>query len=297
MTLTASQMPLGGNSVWTVNLPQLGFQSAQVLDAILGIAAQHLWALLPHERSLAHASRYYLDRAILQHKSALAHADQQSAEGLLATAILITHQVWTAAHSENMDGTTYAIPLRTYYMARGIMALSDQLFPWLKGSEYLWYVEQPTPEAPGDGVPRDLCWEEGKRDLDMMATFLNQANMRELDSEVYLATLEELRSMQRAIIADLPQHFLQRMVATMPIRLPTRFLKLVEEYEPFALALLARNLSLLKVINSVWWLHGAGNHQVAELAVRGICGHLPPDWKWAAEWPLKVLSGEIRIRN
>ena len=287
-------MPPGGKETWTVDLPKLGFQSDQVLDAILGISAQHLWALVPHERNLAHASRYYLDRAILQHKSALAQADQRSAESLLATAILITHHVWTAAHSEDLDGGSYLLPLQTYHMARGIVALSDQLFPRLKGSRYLWYVEQ-TLEAPDHESHHHVCWNDGERDLQTMAVFLEQSSLKPSDIRVCLAALGELRSMYNAIRAGHPQPLLQRMVATMPIRLPTRFLELVEEHQPFALATLARNLALLKVIDKVWWLHGAGDHEVAEHAVRGICGLLPLTWKWAANWPLKVVSGEITI--
>lgn len=51
---------------------------------------------------------------------------------------------------------------------------------------------------------------------------------------------------------------LQREVAIMPLRLPGRFLGLIELKDARALALLTRNLSLLKVIDSVWWLHGIG---------------------------------------
>jgi hypothetical protein len=291
---TAMQMPSDNNKIWTDDLPRLGFQSEQVLEAVLGISAQHLWALSPRDRSLAHASRYYLGRTILQHKIALERADRSSAESLLATAILITHQVWIAAHSENREGTRYSLPLQTYYMARGIVALSDQLFPWLKGSGYLWYLEQ-TAERPGKESDQDGCWEGGKCDLEIMAVFLKQANVQEPDMEVYRATLDELDSMHKAIKTGLPQPYLQRMVATMPLRLPARFLQLLELHEPPALALLARNLALLKVINTAWWLHGVGDHQVTEYSVRGVCSLLPPEWKWAIDWPLKVISGEITI--
>jgi hypothetical protein len=288
------QMPSDSNKIWTDDLPGLGFQSEQVLEAILGISAQHLWALSPRDRSLAHASRYYLDRTILQHKIALERADRSSAESLLATAILITHQVWIAAHSQNREGTRYSLPLQTYYMARGIVALSDQLFPWLKGSGYLWYLEQSV-EGPAVQSGQDICWEGGRCDLELMAGFLEQANVQEPDMDVYRATLHELDSMHRAIKSGSPQPYLQRMVATMPLRLPARFLQLLELHEPPALALLARNLALLKVINTAWWLHGAGDHQVTEYSVRGICSLLPPEWKWAIDWPLKIISGEITI--
>ncbi|KAI9731432.1 MAG: hypothetical protein M1818_007822 [Claussenomyces sp. TS43310] len=293
---TAQQMPSGGNKTWAQDLPRLGLQSEPVLDAILGISAQHLWALSPRDRSLAHSSRYYLNRALSQHRIALIHADRCSAESLLAVAILITHQAWTAAHSEKTDGSRYTLPLPTYYMARGIAALSDQLFPWLKESGYFWYVEQSL-ELPSALSSEDRCWADGKRDLEFLAAFLKQADVQERDSQVYRAALNELRSMHTAIKAGLSQSFLQRLVATMPIRLPIRFLELVEQHEPLALAILARNLALLKVIDTAWWLHGAGDHQVAEHSVRGICGLMLANWEWAMDWPLKVLSGEITIND
>lgn len=286
-------MPVGGKQIWSVNLPRLGFDCEQVLNGILGVSAQHLWALVPHDRNLAHASRYYLDRAILQHKSALAQADRRSAEGVLAAAILITHQVWTAAHSETKSGG-YSLPLQTYYMARGIISLSEQLFPWLKGSEYLWYVE-PGVFISSEESLQQPGWKDGERDLEVLGAFLEQLDLNSSDVAVYKITLDDLRTMQKAIRTGQPQALLQRMVATMPVRLPAHFLKLLENHEPFALALLARNLALLKVIEPVWWLHGAGDHQVTDQAVHGIAGLLPPDWKWSTEWPLKVISGEITI--
>ena len=295
-TITSAQMPSGQNKIWNEDLPRLGFQSGQVLDAILGISAQHLWALLPRERSLAHASRYYLDRAIRQHKEALARADRRSAEGLLAAAILITHHVWTAAHSECVGGGDYSLPLQTYYMARGIMALSDQLFPWLKGSGYLWYVEQNI-DVPSNEARQGQYWRDGKLDLDIMTAHVERADLSPRDIDIYLSAIRDLDAMHVAIKAGLPQPYLQRIVATMPVRLPIRFLKLVEEKKPLALALLARNLALLKVIDTIWWLHGAGGHQVVEPSVHGICKLLPTDWKWATEWPLKVISGEITIKD
>lgn len=291
-TLTSLQMPAGSKQIWSVDLPRLGFECEQVLNGILGVSAQHLWALVPHDQSLAHASRYYLGRAILEHKSSLSQTDRRSAEGVLAAAILITHQVWTAAHSESENGS-YSLPLQTYHMARGIISLSEQLFPWLKGSEYLWYVEPGV--ISGEGSLQQQAWKDGERDLDAMEAFLGHLDLDSSDVTVYKATLDDLRVMHKSIRAGQPQASLQRMVATMPVRLPARFLQLLENHDSFALALLARNLALLKVIDPVWWLHGAGDHLVTDQAVHGILGLLPPNWKWSTEWPLKVISGEITL--
>lgn len=82
----------------------------------------------------------------------------------------------------------------------------------------------------------------------------------------------------------------------MPIRLPPLFLDLVAAKDARALALLARNLALLKVVPNIWWLHGIGKtQQVTEHAVTGIQNLLQPDWLWAMEWPLRVISGEEKM--
>ena len=105
----------------------MGFQSDLVLDAILGIASQHPYALTPEDKSLAHASTYYFGRAIGKHRNPLARADRHSAESLLATAILITHCTWVSSHVATHD-ETYKLPLKTYHMARGINVLFKQMF-------------------------------------------------------------------------------------------------------------------------------------------------------------------------
>lgn len=82
----------------------------------------------------------------------------------------------------------------------------------------------------------------------------------------------------------------------MPIRLPQLFLELVALKDPRALALLARNLSLLKVVDNIWWLHGTGqSQQVAHHALTGIQNLMPPEWAWAMEWPLQIVAGEGKM--
>jgi len=82
----------------------------------------------------------------------------------------------------------------------------------------------------------------------------------------------------------------------MPIRVPQLFLELIALEDPRALALLARNLSLLKVVDNIWWLHGAGkSQQVAEHALAGIKSLMPREWAWSMEWPLRVVGCEGKM--
>ena len=297
-TSTCRELPDGrsrkANYVWSIDIPKLAFQSDLVLSALLGIAALHHWALTPDDPQLSLAAGYYFDRAIKLHRKALSDVDRESAESVLATAILITHHTWLAAHS-NTCNAPYELHLQTYYMARGIQALFEQMCPWLSGSGYLWYIDR-TPAIDTEEVACVDPFLLGcQADLAKLAETFNEKEVTPTDKRVYEKTVTELTSMCTAICNGESQVQLQRGVATMPLRLPEQFLELVERRDPRALLLLARNLSLLKVIEPVWWLHGTGSSQkVAEISVSGIAEMLPSVWAWAMEWPFKVLSGELR---
>ena len=297
ITTTCKELPDGhsrnANYVWSIDIPRLAFQSDLVLSALLGISALHHWALTPDDPHLSYAAGYYFDRAIKNHRKALSEVDQASAELVLATAILITHHTWLAAHS-NTCNAPYELHLQTYYMARGIQALFEQMYPWLTGSGYLWYVER-TPAIDTEEVACvDLFLLSSQADLAKLSETFEQEEVTPTDKTVYEKTVAELNSMCAAICNGETQVPLQRGVATMPLRLPERFLELVELNDPRALVLLARNLSLLKVIQPVWWLHGTGRSQkVAEVSVSGIAKMLPSEWTWAMEWPFKVIAGDL----
>jgi hypothetical protein len=121
MQLPDSQLP-NGKYVWSKDIPQLAFQSDLVLSALLSMSALHHWALTPNDSRLSFAAKHYFDRAVRQHRIALSNADLQSAEALLATAILITHFSWLASHSVTSN-EPYEIPLQAYYMAKGLRLL------------------------------------------------------------------------------------------------------------------------------------------------------------------------------
>ncbi|KAE9378285.1 hypothetical protein N431DRAFT_328339 [Stipitochalara longipes BDJ] len=300
-TSTCKELPDGhsrkANYVWSIDIPKLAFQSDLVLSALLGISALHHWALTPDDPRLSYAAGFYFDRAIRVHRKALGEVDQASAESVLATAILITHHTWLAAHSDTCNAP-YEIHLQTYYMARGIQVLFEQMYPWLAGSGYLWYVER-TPVTDTEEVACvDPFVLSSQADLAKLAQTFNEEDVTLANKVVYEKAVAELTSMCIAICNGESQVPLQRGVATMPLRLPERFLQLVEMRDSRALTLLARNLSLLKVIEPVWWLHGTGKSQnVAEISVAGIAKMLPSDWIWAMEWPFKVLSGNLQPLN
>ncbi|KAF8848055.1 hypothetical protein BDZ45DRAFT_754258 [Acephala macrosclerotiorum] len=295
---TCTQLPSRqtsqGNYVWSTDIPRLAFHSELVLSALLGISALHHWALTPEDPTLSYAAGYYFDKAVRNHRIALSNVDKYSAEAVLATAIIICHHTWLSAHRAKST-EAYEIPLQTYHMARGIQVLFDQMYPWLRGSPYLWYIEsQPVLEATESSC-QEPWMTTAREDLARLSDTFEYKDVSASDKIVYEKMVMELTSMCHSISTGVAMHNIQRRVATMPLRLPPRFLELVEAKDPRALGLLARNLSLLKVIDSIWWLHGLEPSQpVAEQAIVGILAMLPHEWLWIMEWPLEIISGEVR---
>jgi hypothetical protein len=294
---TCDQLPKTGHnlcskSIWSIDIPCLAFDSDLVLSAVLGLAALHLSALLPHERQLSYLSSYYFGKAMQEHRKAMVNINDRSAEPLLATAILITHYAWLAAHNTSLD-EPYELPLKTYHMARGIQHLFMQMAPNIKDSGLLWFSKTlPENEHEGHGAKCDF-FDRCQDDLDLISSTFSSADVNANDKAIYEATVEELSSMYSAISLGAPQNLIQRRVATMPLALPPRFLELVELKDPVALALLARNFSMLKLVDETWWLHGVGEYEVTNYSIRGIRSLMPSEWLWAMDWPMLVVKGKI----
>lgn len=200
-TTTCGHMPGGQSekkSIWSVDIPQLAFHSDLVLSALLGISALHLSDLKPDDHTLALSARHYFDRAVSQHRVALSNVEDHNAEAILATAILICHHTWLASHSTSLD-EPYVLPLQTYYMARGIQVLFDQMWPSLKGSSYLFYVEQEVNQ--NDGMPShyDPFLMSIQQDLDMLSRTFEEVDVTPEVKEVYDKAVLEITSMCYAI--------------------------------------------------------------------------------------------------
>lgn len=290
LTSTCGQLP-GGNTrdgfhLWAVVVPQMAFDCGYLLNALLGLSAQHMWALNCKEKSFAIVSRRYLAKAIASHRKELQQASKANAEYLQATSILITHHTWVASHSVSTD-EPYTLPLQTYHLARSLQSVTANMFPWLSKSKLLWYTELQSTAAANGPYPQVMNPElhELFHTLATSGSFENRV--------VYGTALRELAFLYNAIARRMKPDVVQCTAATMVLRLPPHFLTLLGEHDPTALALFALNIVFLKFIDDAWWLHGKNDHLVVERTIQGIRDLMHESWLWAVEWPWKVVRGEI----
>jgi hypothetical protein len=131
-----------------------------------------------------------------------------------------------------------------------------------------------------------------QEDLARLPVAFDEKGINSTGKVVYEKTVAELATMYLPICNGGPEVPLQRGVATMPLLSCQGD---SSNLDARALALLARNLALLGVTNSVWWLHGSGRSQsVTEISIARIVKMLPLNWAWTIEWPFNVLADDLR---
>lgn len=296
--------------MWMAVLPQIAFQSDVALNALLGISALHYHALKPDCPSLFHTARYYFDQTITKYRSRLQLLNASNARALLATSVIITYHTWLTAHS-NALGEPYSPPVQTYQMARGVLALCDLSKQWvwearqIKGAKWMKdapdLVDFARPHVGSTLFENNNFLKSARQDLAILLQRFSADNVKCSNMEIYSKTVGDLLELYVSTVsmsttccsldevADL-----HRRIISMPVRLP-EFLQLLECNDIPALALLARNLVLLKIAGQgdAWWFTAVQGCLVADRSVLGINSLMPDEWRWTMKWPLRVASGTL----
>jgi hypothetical protein len=281
--------------MWEVDIPQIAFSSPTVLDALLGISALHLLALQPEDQTLALASRSYFNRALAKQRDGLSHLDAESAQPLLVAAVLIAHLTWLTTHFTGRLDERYNLTLQTYEMCKGITALIRRASPWLE--KYTWSPEERHYHLDNEIHSKGFM-KRALEDLAMLSVHFYKNGIPTEDSTAYKTTAEELVAIYSLLMAEpMDVCWVEQSIVTILHRVTPRFLELLEGEDPIAMALLARDLSLLSFLedSKSWWIHGAGQQKVPHKAVLGIRGLMPMEWLWTLEWPLNIVAKEITL--
>lgn len=280
--------------MWDLDVPQTAFGSDLVMSALLAISALHLRFLTPDDPDLTYAAGHYFGLAVKKYRPALAHITEPLAEPVLMTAMIVGYYTWLVSWIPN-PGAPYTMPLQSFYLIRGVFDILMEIGPWIKSTNLKWLFIQPPVEDLDDpaSTPFLVAYH---LDRERLMKTLDDSISPE-DKAVYIAGINYITSICNAITKGAPGVLLREKIAYMIPTLPTRFLTLIAQKDPRAMALIARDLSLLKLVEWSWWLHGPQNVNVEEYHVRGICELMPIEWLWAMDWPLRVASGRLGLHD
>jgi hypothetical protein len=292
---TVSVGPRISNSTLEIDVPQIAFTSDIVLSALLALSALNLSSLNPRDKGLIAASRYYFDKTVVRHRAALGQIDGQNAEPILVTAVLIVHYHWLSIHKIEAQ-EPFKINTGTYHLCQGFDLVAQKAAPWLSKYRFTSQVDM---KPKRDSALYDVSFvESALQDMKTFFKALNDACVDQKVKDVYEKVAEEIITAYYFIAREcVDESALEQMLVTILHRVPASFVQLLEDHEPYALALYARSIVLLSVLEdtSAWWIHGAGEDKVCTRQISGICSLLPAELRWTMDWPLRVLSKQIRI--
>jgi hypothetical protein len=291
-------LPDHGNALcrgmWNDDIPQAAFGSDLVLSALLAISALHLRNLTPDDPELIYAAGHYFGQAVRKYRPALTHITEPMAEPLLMTAMIIGFYTWSVSYMPN-PGTPYALPLQSFYLIRGVFDILIEVGGWIKSTNLGWLYEPPPIEDLNDPATTHFLVTYHQDKDRFMKTFDDSISQE--DKEVYIAGVNYITSIVNALARGATAERIREKISYMCPLMPGRFLALLSNRDPRAMALIARDIALLKLTEWSWWLHGPKNQKAEEYHIRGICELMPIEWLWAMDWPLRIASGRLEVNT
>ena len=286
--------------MWEQTIPQYAFTSEVVLNPMLSVAALHMKCHSAADSQLSLAITRYLDRSLFHHRQALKHIDSDIAEPIWLSAVILSNLYWLISH-HTRPNETYELPLEAWDLLGGVSRLYAHRLDLLTRLGYGWFGYDIVPSTLSD---EDLGPEPraSLQALDEdMSTLLNRFGVTTTDSgsqgehKMYEDVKAYVLFYYRAYFSGSKAKTIRRYIGTIALMFGPVYRKKLQGRDPLAMALYARMLVLMKVLDFAWWMNGNGEYEVMERDVYGMEQLIPTHLSWCMDWPRKVLSGEISL--
>lgn len=274
------------DDIWQNTVPRLAFGGANYLaDAMLAVAALHLRSFNPDDKELIRASHSYMASSLSEYCASLAQGiNENSAEPLFLTSTLISFQssasrIFIRDDADPKDPSSmYTLPLAWFHAFQGVKTVVASSWPWIRNSSAVLSIIESQPV-----LQLDM---KGSAPTSFFGHLLDDLD-EEIAKEDPITALSTKQSYEHAVAVLNWAHKLPHRGAALafPATVSKRFLTLLEERRPRALAALACFFALLKSIESVWWLQGAARREVM-----GIVSQFEATSPWWShlEWPVRI---------
>ncbi|KAK1754902.1 hypothetical protein QBC47DRAFT_423110 [Echria macrotheca] len=316
--------------IWKITVPNLAFAGSQHLaDAILAVAALHLRSMTPNDRELIRASHAYMAASLAEYSATLTRGiDNTNAETLFLTAALIAFQstatrvfmkdelsLSTAGNTDGLQGRErghtagcYAIPFSWFHSFQGVKAIIAASWQYLRASPVVRQVID-------SQVVLQLDFTSGPNTFfghlldgldDELAAMAHPPPSRSggnsspppptpVADELITSTRQ---AYQHAVAVLNWAHKIPHKGAPLafPATVSRRFIELLEERRPRALAILACFFALLKSMDAIWWLQGMARREVLGVVSLFNSDFFGPDayrdWWPHLEWAMRIALYE-----
>lgn len=308
--------------LWGSAVPHLALAgSTHLVDAILAVAALHMRSRNPSDTELVSASHAYMASCLNDYSSTLQNGiNANNAAVLFLTSALIAFQstatriftkdespfALTAAGSDRGRGisgvtSVYQPPLSWFHSFQGVKTVVAASWPWLKDNDIVLTIIDAQPvlhlnfSQASEGFFGHLLDGLDEELAPLAAAVQDPASNHGSPGASPKEILTATRQAYQHAVATLnwAHNKPGRGALTFPATVSKRFVELLEERRPRALAILASFLALLKVVDNIWWLHGMARREVLGIVSLFNSDYFGPDierkWWPHLEWAVRIV--------
>ncbi|KAK5092140.1 hypothetical protein LTR24_005482 [Lithohypha guttulata] len=266
-------------------MPELSLEHNNVLYASFALSATHLLRSSPDDDELYAARQNYYVLALREQRKECAHLDAKNTEAVCMTSLLILRNSFALMQERSLD--QYKPPIEWLKMGRGAAAV-------------MWKASAAvTPEIPTsfkfflESYQRVLAEQTVQQDLDrpfshVFAGIVEQRPDME-DQQAYRKTMSYINFLQKAVDNGEPIFIVSRMLQAFPMIVPSHFIDMVEEQDPYALVVLAHYFGIpAQIDDEFWWLKGSAQsaERTAVREINAINAQVHEQCGSMMSWPL-----------
>lgn len=296
-TITSLELPYLDHKepqqgLWKNVAPQLGFMSDLVLESLMAFSALHLRTLCPEDINLQAAELRYHSNAINRQRTAVSAISKSDPREVFTTATLIFHHTWLTENLAAVSAEEYYLPTKIYHLAHATKKLFFSLPEMQLGYLELYcppiHLVKAIRPHPSNYIETGLA-----ATASMFPLLEIWPTAQQEDREVLRAGLQAVDDLINTFTGPNAFPMGQNILALLPLRTSHRYVELLDEHDPLAMAILALNYALQHAMDRVWWMHGIKGMELASGNIKGIMGLIPAQYEWMVRWPLDVAEGRI----
>jgi hypothetical protein len=267
--------------------PNLAFGNEALLYSIFSLSARHMAEIDPqHSDETMDTHRRYLDLALRRHSDDITNLNEKTVDAVCITSTILRVTAFVMLRDRSLN--PYTPPVPWLQMTRGAMDVFKASWKWISNDEHsiASRLTKRMPVVFDDEAKFGVSNRQGllhllQRDEEDVA----KERWHTTDQEAYETTISYIGGIWIAMKgSELPAEICRRLIL-FPFIVQSRFIDLIKDQQPRALAVLAHYFALLASFRSVWWIGDTGRREVQALVTI-----LPGKWHDLMSWPLNVME-------
>lgn len=271
---------------WIKAVPQQALNNDALLYAMFALSALHMLETKCDDEEITVMHRKYLALALSEHRKDVMNISQTNFDAVLLTSSLL--RVTAFAMLRERALTPYTPPVQWFEMTRGAMNLFKESWKWVEKDEKSMAFRL-TKRMP---IVFD---EEGKFAASNREGLEHLLYRDEVDIaheewspdvvEAYETTVSYIGCILIAKKKGESAAEIRRRLIIFSYIVRSRYIELVKEAQPRALAILAHYFAILDQYRSIWWMGRSGSREV-----HALNEELTGKWSKLMQWPMQRLS-------